>query len=356
MIEVTKISASRRHLLPNNDLELGFGRHFTDHMFLMDYEKGRGWHTPRIEPHAELKLNPAAMVLHYGQEVFEGLKAYFGHDEKIRLFRPDRNLVRMNRSAERLCMPALDTEVAAQGLRQVVLLDRAWIPHTRGTSLYIRPTYIATTPYLGVRPADDYLFYIILSPVAAYYAEGFHPVKIAVSETYVRAAEGGTGSAKTGGNYAASLLAQREARKRGYAQVLWLDAKERRYVEEVGTMNIFFVVGDEVFTSPLGGSILPGVTRDSVITLLKEWGITVTERALDIGEVTAAAREGKLKEVFGTGTAAIISPVKAFAYRDQEYEVGNGGVGPLSDRLYNHILGIQYGEEEDLHGWTEVIG
>ena len=355
-IPITRVDTSRRSTLPENDLDLGFGKYFSDHMFLLNYAADAGWHDPRIVPYGPLSLSPAAMVLHYGQEAFEGLKAYHGVDGKVRLFRHDKNLARMNASARRLCMPELDDELVAEGMKKVVMLDHEWIPRTHGCALYIRPTYIATTPFLGVRPADDYLFYVMLSPVAAYYPEGFNPVKIYVSDTYVRAVEGGVGEAKTGGNYAASLRGQLEAKRKGYSQVLWLDAKERRYIEEVGTMNIFFVIGDEVITSPLTGSILPGVTRDSVLHLLRDWGYNVTERRLDIAEVVNAADQGTLKEVFGTGTAAIISPVSHVCYRDQVKKVADGATGELSDKLYKAILDIQYGAAEDKYNWMEIIG
>jgi branched-chain amino acid aminotransferase len=306
-------------------------------------------------PYGDLSLDPAAMVLHYGQEAFEGLKAYRGADGGVRLFRHRKNLERLNASARRLCMPTFDEDVVEDAMKRLVLLERDWIPHTEGCSLYIRPTYIATDPYLGVRASNNYLLYIILNPVSAYYPEGFNPVSIWVSEKYVRAVVGGVGEAKTGGNYAASLAAQMMAKEKGFSQVLWLDGRERRYVEEVGTMNIFFVIDDEVVTSPLTGSILPGITRDSVLQLLRDWGHRVSERMLDIAEVVAASESGRLKEVFGTGTAAIISPVSSFHYRDRDHQVADGRTGPLSQKLYDQILAIQYGRQEDPHGWTTRI-
>ena len=325
-------------------------------MFLMDYNPEEGWHHPRIEPLRDLVLHPAAVIFHYGQQVFEGLKAYRGDDDSIYLFRYQKNLERLNRSCERLVIPKIDTEIVTQGLFELIRLDKDWVPKSDGCALYIRPTIIATDPFLGVRPSNTYLFYIIMGPVGAYYPEGFNPVSIYVSEKYVRAVEGGTGEAKTAGNYAASLAAQVEAQRAGYSQVLWLDAKERRYVEEVGTMNIFFRIGNEVITSPLTGTILPGVTRDSVIHILKEWGVKVTERRISIDEVLEAIDKKTLIEVFGSGTAAIISPVKSFYYRGKDYQVADGKTGELSAKLYRYLLDLQYGKIEDPFGWrTKVV-
>lgn len=355
-IKVIKCEESQRKPAAPDDTQLGFGRYFTDHIFKYDYAPEQGWHAPRIEPYGPLALDPACMVFHYAQEIFEGLKAYRGVDGGVRLFRYDMNIERMRRSAKRLCMPVFDADEAADAIKQLVLLDHKWIPKTEGCSLYIRPTMIATDPFLGVRPSTNYLFYIILSPVGAYYPEGFNPVSIMVQENYVRAVEGGVGDAKTGGNYAASLAGQMEAKKKGFTQVLWLDAKEKRYVEEVGTMNMFFVIGDEVLTSPLTGSILPGVTRDSVIQILNKWGThEVVERKVAIDEVVEAAEKGTLKEAFGTGTAAIISPVGRFHHGDKTYKVADGMTGALSQKLYDYILGLQYGREEDPFGWVERI-
>ncbi len=341
--------------IPASTEELGFGKYFTDHMFFMDYNEEKGWHNPRIEPRRPLELDPAAIVLHYGQQVFEGLKAYRGEDDSIYLFRHRKNFERMNRSCKRLVIPEFDIDVVTEGLKELIRLDRDWIPSSEGCALYIRPTIIATDPILGVRPSSTYLFYILCGPVGAYYPEGFNPVSIYVSDKYVRAVAGGTGEAKTAGNYSASLAAQKEAAAAGCSQVLWLDAKERKYVEEVGTMNIFFLIGDELITSPLTGSILPGITRDSVIELAKLWGIKVVERMLSIDEVIEAQKNGSLKEVFGCGTAAIISPVKKFIYKGVEYDVADGGTGELSAKLYKYILDLQYGRIEDKLGWIEKI-
>lgn len=354
-IPVTKVDASRLKPKPRDESKLGFGQHFSDHMFLMRHEPDKGWHEPRIEPYRPLDLDPAAMALHYGQAVFEGLKAYRGKDDGVYLFRYMRNLERLNRSCDRLEIPTFPVDVVAEGLKKLVLLDGEWIPRSKGTSMYVRPTVVAVDPFLGVRPSGTYLFYIIVGPVGAYYPEGFNPVRIWVSEEYVRAVRGGVGEAKCAGNYAGSLKAQAMAQKAGYTQVLWLDALERRYVEEVGTMNMFFVLGDEVVTSPLTGSILPGITRESVIHLCREWGLKVEERMLSIDEVVEGAGSGRLSEAFGSGTAAIISPVGWISYRGREHEVAGGKVGELSLRLYNTILDMQYGETPAPEGWVERI-
>lgn len=354
-LKIVRAEESQRKARPPAESKLGFGQYFTDHMFRVQYEPKQGWHDARIEPYGPLALDPACMVFHYGQEIFEGLKAYRGADGGIRLFRHLQNLERLQRSARRLCIPDLDVPLIADGMKQLILLDRDWIPRTEGCSLYVRPTVIATDPFLGVRPSLTYLCYVILSPVGAYYPEGFNPVRIMVAEKYVRAAEGGVGEAKAGGNYGASLLAQMEARREGFSQVLWLDAKEHRYVEEVGTMNIFFVIGDEVLTSPLTGTILPGVTRDSVIQILRDWKLNVVERRSTIDEILAANANGTLREVFGTGTAAVISPVGQLSYRGTTHTIGDGLTGELSQRLFDEIVGIQYGKRPDPHGWTERI-
>lgn len=354
-ISVTKANKSRLKPKPADESKLGFGDIMTDHMFLMDWDAGKGWHSPRIVPYGDLSISPAAMGIHYGQEIFEGLKAYRGKDGVINLFRARDNFIRLNNSAKRLCMPQVETQLVMEGLRKLILLDKDWVPRSKGTSLYIRPTMIATEPHLGVRPANSYLFYIIIGPVGAYYKEGLNPVKIYVENRYVRAAIGGTGEAKTAGNYAASLLAAEEAKKKGFTQVLWLDAAHHKYIEEVGTMNMFFYIGDELLTAPLNGSILPGVTRDSVIKIAKDWGIKVVERSLTIDEVLDSAKEGTLREAFGTGTAAVISPVGQITYRDQDVIVAGGRMGELSQRLYDEITGIQYGEKPDTRGWVECI-
>jgi branched-chain amino acid aminotransferase len=354
-LKITVLPEEQRKEIPKDDMKLGFGKTFTDHMFLMDYEEGRGWYNARIQPYGDLHLDPACMALHYGQEIFEGLKAYRGEGGGVYLFRHKQNLERMNGSCDRLVMPKLDIEEVSKALEKLVAIDKKFIPRTHGCALYIRPTMIATDPFLGVRPSTTYLFYIILSPVAAYYPEGFNPVKIYVSRDYVRAVKGGVGEAKAAGNYASSLKAQTIAKKAGYTQVLWLDAIERKYVEEVGTMNIFFKFKDELVTSPLTGSILSGVTRDSVLKIAEKWGIPAKERKVSIDEVIDGAKSGALEECFGSGTAAIISPVKAIWHNGEEVQVGNGDTGPTAKKLYSYILDLQYGKTEDPFGWVRRI-
>ncbi|MBF0510316.1 MAG: branched-chain amino acid aminotransferase [Deltaproteobacteria bacterium] len=355
-IKITKLDKENRREKIADDSQLGFGKYFSNHMFLMDWELDQGWINPRIEPYHNLSLDPAAMVLHYGQEVFEGLKAYHGQDGGIYLFRPEMNFQRINRSARRLCMPEIDADFVIKALTDLIMLDKDWIPASEGCSLYIRPTMVATEPALGVRPSTRYLFYIILCPVAAYYPEGFNPVKIYVTDKYVRAVRGGVGEAKTSGNYAASIFAAEEAHRKGFTQVLWLDAVERKYVEEVGTSNIFLLLGDELITPPLNGSILPGVTRDSVLHLARNWGMKVNERPITIDEVIETIKTGQMKEIFASGTAAIISPVGLVHYRDQEYVVSGGQTGPLANKLYNAIIDLQYAKTPDTFGWIKKIG
>jgi branched-chain amino acid aminotransferase len=355
-IKVTAAKPDQMKKKPTDESKLGFGDILADHLFLTDYETGKGWFNARIEPYGNLSLDPAAMILHYGQEVFEGLKAYYGKDGGLYLFRARENFKRLNRSAVRLCMPEVDIDLVMEGLKQLILLDRDWVPKSPGTSLYIRPTMLATEPHLGVRPSNSYIFYIIIGPVGAYYKEGLNPVKIHVEDKYVRAVVGGIGDAKTCGNYAASLLAAEEAKKKGFTQVLWLDAVERKYVEEVGTMNMFFVIDEEIITAPLTGSILPGITRDSVIHMVKDWGLKMSERSLSIDDVITAAKDGRLKEAFGTGTAAVISPVGQITYKGEDYIVAGGKMGDLSQKLYNEIVAIQYAEKEAPYGWRERIG
>lgn len=349
------ITRTDRPKLKPRDNELSFGRFFTDHMFLMDFTADRGWQDPRIVPYGPLSLDPSAAVFHYSQEIFEGLKAYRSPRDTILLFRPDMNAARLNRSVARLCMPPVEEAFFLQALKALVGVDREWVPHAPGTSLYIRPTMIATEAFLGVRPSQTYCFFIILSPVGAYYAEGFNPVKILVEDHYVRSVKGGTGAAKTGGNYAASLAAGEEAHRKGFAQVLWLDGVERQYIEEVGSMNIAFVIDNELITPPLTGTILAGVTRDTVLQLAKDWGIRVTERPISITEVFTAARNGRLSEVFGMGTAAVISPVSELSYKGENVTINGGGVGPLAQRLFDEISAIQRGLKPDAHGWVVEV-
>jgi branched-chain amino acid aminotransferase len=337
------------------DEELSFGKFFTDHMFLMDATADQGWHNPRVVPYGPLSLDPSAAVLHYSQEIFEGLKAYRSPRDTILLFRPDKNAARLNRSAARMCMPAVDEAMFLNAIKTVVATDRDWVPRAPGTSLYIRPAMIATEPFLGVRPAQTYSFFIILCPVGAYYAEGFNPVKILVEDHYVRAVKGGTGDAKTGGNYASSLASAEEAHYKGYSQVLWLDGVERKYIEEVGSMNIAFVIDNELVTPTLSGSILDGVTRDTTMQLAKDWGIHVVERPITVDEVFTAGRNRRLQEAFGMGTAAVISPVSELAYKEEKLIISNGKVGPLAQRLFDEISDIQRGLKPDPHEWVVEI-
>lgn len=346
-IKVTKTDAPKEK--PQG--KLGFGKVFTDHMFIMDYTEGQGWHDPRIVPYANLTLSPASMVFHYGQEMFEGLKAYKGEDGENYLFRPDMNAKRSNATNDRLCIPQVPVEDYVQAIKALVKVDEDWIPSDSGTSLYIRPFIIATEPFLGVDIAKNFLFMIILSPSGAYYESGLAPVNIWIEDDYVRAVRGGMGFAKTGGNYAASLAAQVKAHDAGYAQVLWLDGVDRKYIEEVGAMNIFFKIDGTLITPQLNGSILPGITRDSVLTLCKEWGIPTEERLISVEELLEAQNNGKLEEVFGTGTAAVISPVGKLRYKDDVMVIGNGEIGTLSQKVYDTLTGIQLGKLEDGFGW-----
>jgi len=335
--------------------QLGFGKFFTDHLFVMDHSADKGWADARIVPYAPLSLDPASMILHYGQGVFEGLKAYHTADGGLLLFRPQKNNERMNASNLRMCMPTIEPELWLEAVKALIREDRDWVPKSEGTSLYIRPFIFATDPFLGVRPATLYKFMIILSPVGSYYPQGINPIRIYVENEYVRAVRGGVGFAKTIGNYAAGMRAQMDDQQKGYIQVLWLDGIERKYIEEVGAMNVFFKIGGEVITPALQGSILPGVTRDSVIHLLKDWGIPVSERRLAIQELYEANQAGRLEEAFGTGTAAVISPVGELCWANQKMEINGGKTGELSRRLYDTLTGIQNGMLEDKFGWTVEI-
>lgn len=352
-IEVRATSHPRPH---TPEADLGFGRVFTDHIFAMEYTRDAGWHNQRIEPYGMLQLDPAAGVFHYGQAMFEGFKAFGAADGRVLMFRPDRHCHRMSEGAKRICMPSVDPGYMQYAITELVKRDRGWVPSSPGTSLYIRPTLIASEAFLGVRPAERYLFFVILSPVGAYYSEGLSPVRIWIEQHFVRAAQGGLGAVKAGANYAASLLAADEAKKRGYSQVLWLDANEHKYLEEVGVMNLFVLIGDELITPALEGSILAGVTRDSVISLAREWGMKVSERRISIDEVAEAHTKGTLKEVFGCGTASVISPVGELAWDGSGRKIGNGGIGPVAQRLFDTISQIQRGILPDRHGWVVDIG
>ncbi len=354
-VALEKVADQARKSKPDPD-RLGFGVHFTDHMFLMKWDQENGWHDARICPYQNFTLDPAAIVFHYGQAIFEGLKAYRGKDEQLLLFRPRDNFARMDRSAQRMCMPRIPIDKLVKSLKALVYLEKEWVPQREGASLYIRPTMIAIDPVLGVSPGKSYYFYIILSPVGAYYAEGCNPTKIYVSDEYVRAVKGGVGAVKTAGNYAASLYMSEIAKKAGYTQVLWLDACEHRYVEEVGTSNIFFRIDDRLITPPLEGSILGGITRDSVIKLAKGWGIAVSESRIAIDEVLAANAEGRLQEAFGTGTAAVISPVGELFYKGTRHVINQGRTGELSARLFKELQAIQHGYQEDPFNWLVRVG
>ena len=340
---------------PTDESKLGFGHIFTDHMFVMEYDTGMGWHDARVVPYGDITLSPAAMVLHYGQEIFEGLKAYRTADGNVQFFRPIENFKRLNVSAERLVIPEIPVEDALQALHTLVEVDKDWVPHTDGASLYIRPFVFAADPFLGVRPGDKYYFIIIMSPSGPYYATGLDPVSIYVETNYVRAVRGGMGFTKTGGNYAASLAGQDEAHKQNYSQVLWLDGVERKYIEEVGAMNIMFVIDGEIVTPELQGSILPGITRKSVLELCRKWGMKVSERRITIQEVAVAYDAGKLDEVFGTGTAAVVSPVGHLKWGDKVMEIGNNTIGAITQKLYDTMTGMQYGKIADDMGWIEKL-
>ncbi|HIT42568.1 MAG TPA: branched-chain amino acid aminotransferase [Candidatus Caccovicinus merdipullorum] len=340
---------------PGQDNPLVFGTIFTDHMFVMDYDEENGWHDPRVIPYQPLVLEPSCMVFHYGQEMFEGLKAYKADDGRILLFRPDKNIERANRSNRRLCIPEIPEDIFLEALKTVVKVDADWIPTRPGTALYIRPFVIATDPFLGVRPSHTYKFIIILSPVGAYYESGLDPVKIWIEDEYVRAVKGGIGEAKTGGNYVASLASQVKAHDEGYAQVLWLDGVHRKYIEEVGAMNIFFKINGTVVTPALNGSILPGVTRDSAIQLCKMWGIPVEERQISVDEVIKTAESGEMEECFGTGTAAVVSPVGELRFENEKMPISNNHIGELTQRIYDTITGIQLGRIEGPEGWSVEV-
>lgn len=352
-ISITRTSTPKAK--PADESKLGFGNIYTDHMLIVDHTEGIGWHDARIVPYQPLTLDPAAMVFHYAMESFEGLKAYRLPDNSIRLFRPEKNAARMINTNKRMCLPSLPVEDFVEAVKALVKVDEDWVPHSEGTSLYIRPFVIATEPHLGVRTSRKHQFIIICSPVGAYYSTGINPVKIFVEDEYTRACPGGTGFTKCGGNYAASLISQVKAHDLGYEQTLWLDGVEHKYVEEVGSMNCFFKIDGKICTAPTVGTVLPGVTRMSCIELLKKWGYEVLEDRLPIADVMKAAEDGKLEEVFGTGTAAVISPVGELRYEDQVAHINNGEIGPVTQRLYDTITGIQWGRLPDDMGWTVGI-
>lgn len=351
-MEIVKTKQSR---LGQVDLgDLSFGEIFSDHMLSVEYEDGK-WAPPRIVPYGKIEVFPAICSLHYGQIVFEGLKAFQTQKGSVNLFRLPKYHERLNRSNYRLCIPEISLDLFRDGIRELVRLDKEWVPKKRGYSLYIRPFVFAADNFLGVKVSETYLFLIITSPVGAYYKEGINPVKLITPGEYIRAAKGGLGAAKTPANYAATLLPAEEAKKKGFTQVLWLDGVERKYVEEVGTMNLFFLMGDELITPPLEGTILPGVTRDSVICLAKDWKIKVLERKISIDEIFTESKKGRLKEVFGTGTAAVISPVGEIHHEGKRVIINDNEIGPLAHKLYDEITGIQYGEKPDKFGWCDLI-
>ena len=352
-IKITRTTAPKAK--PQDESKLGFGKIITDHMFLMDYTAGEGWHDPRIVPYGPLPMDPATTVFHYAQEIFEGMKAYRTADGSVQLFRPDCNANRFNDSADRLCMPNIPPEDFVQAVKALVDIDRDWVPHSDGASLYIRPFCIATDVGLGVHAAKHYLFMIICAPSGAYYAEGLDPVRIYVEDQYIRAAPGLTGFTKCGGNYAASILAGEKAEELGFSQVLWLDGVEKKYVEEVGSMNIMFKIDGEIYTAPTVGTVLPGVTRRSCIELLKDWGYEVIEGKLAIADIMKAGHEGHLDEVFGTGTAAVVSPVKELDWKGDKVDISGGKIGPVTQRLYDTMTGIQWGKLPDTKGWIVPV-
>ncbi len=352
-INVTRTNAFKPK--PEDESKLGFGKIFSDHMLLINFEEGKGWHDARVVPYGDLSLDPASCVLHYGQEIFEGAKCY-RTDKGFNLFRIRDNFERMNRSAERLGMAQIPVELCLESLLKLLEIDKEWTPHKEGTSLYIRPTMIATDPALGVSASKSYLYYVLLSPSGAYYASGLAPVGIYVEDQLVRAVRGGVGFAKTGGNYAASILAGMKAKHEGYAQVLWLDGVEQRYIEEVGSMNMMFVYDNKTVVTPmLNGSILSGITRDSVLKLARHMGYETEEKRISIEEVISYAKSGKMTEAFGTGTAAVVSPVNKIAYKDEEVGIGDGNIGPITQKLYDTLTGIQFGKLADPFGWITKL-
>ncbi len=352
-IKVLQLPAEKMKSKIQDESKLGFGKYFTDRMLVIEWKTDIGWHDARIEPYAPFLLDPASLVFHYAQEIFEGLKAYRWEDGRIALFRPEMNAKRFNLSAGRLCMPEIPEGLFLEGIEKLVVLEKDWIPSAPGTSLYIRPAMIAVEPVLGVKSSDHFRFFVILSPVAAYYSKGFNPVSILVEDRYVRAVQGGTGEAKTGGNYACSLKAGLEAKNRGYDQVLWLDGREQRYIEEVGAMNMFFVYGKKIVTPSLAGSILSGITRDSVLKLAKNLGYETEESKIDISDLISDIKSGRLTEAFGSGTAAVISPVGKLCYMDECFSLGNEDAGEITRRLYDTLTGIQTGKVKDEFGWIK---
>lgn len=351
-IKITKTSNPKS--LPEAST-LGFGKYFSDHMFIMDYQEGLGWINARIVPFGMLEIHPASTCLHYGAEIFEGLKAYRKKDGNVQLFRPLENIKRLNRSAERMCLPQIPEDLAMQALTTLIEVDKDWTPSAEGTSLYIRPYLIGNDQTLGVHAIKNATFIIILSPVGSYYKEGLNPVKIMIEDQDVRAVRGGTGEAKCGGNYGASTRAGKKAEEKGYSQVLWLDGVERKYIEEVGAMNVMFKINGEIVTPMLSGSILPGITRKSIIELLKSEGYKVSERLLSVDELEKALNDGVLEEAWGCGTAAVVSPIGELFFKDKKYIINDGKIGQITQHLYDTITGIQWGKIADKFDWTYPI-
>ncbi len=349
-VELTKTPKEKPRLDP-----LPFGQFFSDHMFLMDYAEGRGWYDPRIVPYGPFTLDPSCMVFHYAQEIFEGLKAYRRADGSIWLFRPEENFRRMNNSAVRMSIPEIDADFCVDAVKQLVALERDWVPDQKGASLYIRPFIFATDRTVGVHASKTYIFCIILSPSGNYYPEGLDPVHIAIEEEDVRAVRGGTGFTKCGGNYAGSIRASERAEKLGYSQVLWLDGVHRKYIEEVGSMNIMFKIDGKIVTPELQGSVLPGITRKSILEVARDWGFEVEERLISVDEVLETARNGHMEEMWGTGTAAVVSPVGHIYYKGEDLTIGDGGIGELTQRFYDELTGIQWGSRPDTRGWTQKV-
>jgi len=351
---IEQLDKDKLKILPDfNTLE--FGKSYSDRMFMMTYSNEKKWHDAKICSYKNFEFSPATLVLHYAQEIFEGLKAYRREDNNIGLFRPQDNFNRLNNSARRMCMPEVDTNFVLNALLELLRLEQRWVPDSNGASLYIRPTMIGVDPIIGLKPSQTYLLYIILSPVGAYFKTDGAGLKILVEDTYVRAVAGGTGEAKTGCNYASSLIASREAQKKGYTQVLWLDGVHRRYVEEIGTNNVFFVYGNKVVTPKLNGSILPGITRQSVIDILIHWGMDIEEKQLDINQILKDIDNGAITEAFGSGTAVVISPIATFGYKGKDHSLSNQNTGPITDKIFTALTDIQYGRAKDPFGWTIPI-
>ncbi len=355
MLDIKTVKTSTPKTKPADESKLGFGKIFSDHMFVMDYSPEQGWHDARVVPYAPFQMDPACVVFHYAQELFEGLKAYRAESGRIQLFRPDCNGQRMQDSSERMCIPTIPVDDFVQAVKALVEVDKDWVPHSDGTSLYIRPFVIATDVGMGVHASHNYTFCIICAPSGAYYAEGLDPIRIYVEDEYIRAAPGLTGFTKCGGNYAASLKAGALAEEKGFAQVLWLDGVEKKYVEEVGAMNIMFKIDGKIYTAACSGTVLPGVTRRSCIELLKDWGYEVIEGKLAIEDVMKAGHEGRLEEVFGTGTAAVVSPVKELDWKGDKVFINDGKIGDVTQKLYDTMTGSQWGRLPDEKGWVVPV-